>query len=1368
MADRKIEIDFELGNVESVTSILAGLDKQAAAAGETMGGKAADGAGKLEGALAKAVAVGVFVGKMLEDVAMKAARWGLDMVESSVMAGARLEQLAGVASYLGERAGYTAGFIQQLSARMQETGITGQEAINTITQFIRYGFDLNQVLELQAAAQNSAAIAGKSSSEVMGLLTQGITTLQPQLLQTAGYTVNLEMAEKAYHLETGKSIAAMSGKEKQQLMLNAVLKQAADIQGVYSLSLDYAAKQATSSVRAWEQVSEQIGLKLLPLTNLAFASWYHLGEGVRDAVATSGPMVSDFVTGAASSLQVLMTIVGQVAGSFLSLTGFLIEHKNVVEVLAVAYGTYYVTSLVAAKWATIALNIETTIAKVTLYAQSAALYVTSAATQVMSLATLALAGDMAALGVAINLALGPIGWIVLAITAVVAGFKLWQYEQDKTAGPLDAFAAKLDAQQSGELARWTGRVEDMREAARKLGEAMPEQFKTMEQLEAITKKYSDAGTLTARSMSDIAAEAAKLNIPLEMMPPYLRAVVGGLQQVADAKRAAAAALNDETNSVQDNLEALKWEIANLHETGKTLKLVALAYGVAEEALKAYSADLKSEAEIAKLAVAANLDMQKALINNAQVGLDAKLLIMETEHTARVKAIEAELIGDKLKTAQLAAEAVKYAAAKVNFRTEELTAVLAHNKLITAAETERAKADILAKETGYRATVQILELEHQANIDAINADRTDQATKRAQLIAEDIKFYATQKTNRTAQIKFETEDSEKLWADYDAAVRSGSTVTAASQITEVWRVYENELRARQRAGTDSAEFYKARTMQAQAAADVIARLELEADTNSHAYAVKFAADAKAKYDRVIAAGAEFTPAYVEQMRLAAKAAQDALDNWGNTAVKNMDKAKEAVYSTIEGFHQLAMASAAAKLDTTGDVGFDKFTHMTAGETASVAAGQFVDLSGVASRWNNMSASARSAIDKRASGGPVSEGVPYWVGESGPELFVPSTTGDVKATGTMTATGGTASSVEEITAALTAYTLSLRASADATATIDDASLSAAASVAKLVGQYQLDTRETTTLTTAQQKYIQTASIAGANTRDMSTVLGVAALSVDRYAASFQATATIDGLIERHRDAAAGVAALTAEQRTYIQQAVAVGASTRDIATSIGATTEVIETYTAGWSKLDQATKKIGDSLPDLQAQLEKTSGQVQEGNLQRLIDWQTATYGAGTAKGLEGQLAGIRRANQTADLNAQMLADIASLGTGAITSTAQYQQAVTLIKDRYAVLQSQLPGRAGGGPVSAGQSYWVGELGQPELFTPDRSGSITPLSRAGSGGSGGSGGETINFGPGSISIGSVDSEARVRSLAKQLAKEMLAGLDQRKRSALSNRM
>ena len=43
---------------------------------------------------------------------------------------------------------------------------------------------------------------------------------------------------------------------------------------------------------------------------------------------------------------------------------------------------------------------------------------------------------------------------------------------------------------------------------------------------------------------------------------------------------------------------------------------------------------------------------------------------------------------------------------------------------------------------------------------------------------------------------------------------------------------------------------------------------------------------------------------------------------------------------------------------------------------------------------------------------------------------------------------------------------------------------------------------------------------------------------------------------------------------------------------------------------------------------------------------------------------------------------------------------------------VPGRATGGPVSAGRAYWVGERG-PELFVPPGGGRIEPNGRAGGG-------------------------------------------------------
>lgn len=54
---------------------------------------------------------------------------------------------------------------------------------------------------------------------------------------------------------------------------------------------------------------------------------------------------------------------------------------------------------------------------------------------------------------------------------------------------------------------------------------------------------------------------------------------------------------------------------------------------------------------------------------------------------------------------------------------------------------------------------------------------------------------------------------------------------------------------------------------------------------------------------------------------------------------------------------------------------------------------------------------------------------------------------------------------------------------------------------------------------------------------------------------------------------------------------------------------------------------------------------------------------------------------------------------------------------------IPGRAGGGPVNAGDPYWVGEKGVPELFVPNSSGTIIPSSSIRSGTAAAAGGNII---------------------------------------------
>lgn len=82
------------------------------------------------------------------------------------------------------------------------------------------------------------------------------------------------------------------------------------------------------------------------------------------------------------------------------------------------------------------------------------------------------------------------------------------------------------------------------------------------------------------------------------------------------------------------------------------------------------------------------------------------------------------------------------------------------------------------------------------------------------------------------------------------------------------------------------------------------------------------------------------------------------------------------------------------------------------------------------------------------------------------------------------------------------------------------------------------------------------------------------------------------------------------------------------------------------------------------------------------------------------------------------------------------------------------RAGGGRVSPGKSYWVGER-RPEIFTPDRSGYIVPNPQAGQGGTQITFAPTLHFGD----MGGSNADqiaARVREVLRDEVRETFRGI------------
>lgn len=369
-----------------------------------------------------AATVGSFLGNTFANLATQALSWGKNVIENSLMAGARLEQLGAVTTFLGERAGYSKQYVDDLAMSIEKSGITGVQSRDAIVQLLGAHIDLSHAAELSAIAQNMATIAGESSSVTYGKIIRGITSLQPELLRTSGFTVSLNTVMNEYKETTGKSANALTGQQKQQLLLNAVLKEGAEKAGLYGLSMEFASKQAGSAERAWEQVSEQIGTVLLPVTSVAIKAWYSLGSSVRDAVKGMQSAVAGSMEGIAESLQTVITVSGKLVGTVIKVA---VDLYKAYQLLPQLFRDIATTALLAAAgiWAINAASTALMATQVWKWAASLTAELGFLFNMVTAFGWEGFAVIIGEWGTAIATFLGPVGLALVGATALYEALK---------------------------------------------------------------------------------------------------------------------------------------------------------------------------------------------------------------------------------------------------------------------------------------------------------------------------------------------------------------------------------------------------------------------------------------------------------------------------------------------------------------------------------------------------------------------------------------------------------------------------------------------------------------------------------------------------------------------------------------------------------------------------------------------------------------------------------------------------------------------------------------------------------------------------------------------------------------------------------
>jgi phage-related protein len=323
---------------------------------------------------------------------------------------------------------------------VMDMGIAEQEATQILTRFMQAQLDTADAAKLARVAQDAAVVAGYNSSEAAEQMTEAIAKQRPQLLAAFGMTRNLNDIYADYAKTAGKTANKLTESEKKQAMLNYILKEGEKVAGAYEKSMGSAFKKLGSLTRYWDTFKNAIA------TPLALPSFGEIIDMLTNALKSAIKWAeTNKAVLEAWGKTIATSIKNGITTAWNAVSGFFNFIKSNWNIFApVIKGA--LTLFVSFKIVTLAINASElatkalTTAQLILAGQSSATsgilgflntVVIYYKVQMLSAAgttgvfTGALYSLKAAL-ISVWTALGPIGWVILAIAGVLGvGIGLW-------------------------------------------------------------------------------------------------------------------------------------------------------------------------------------------------------------------------------------------------------------------------------------------------------------------------------------------------------------------------------------------------------------------------------------------------------------------------------------------------------------------------------------------------------------------------------------------------------------------------------------------------------------------------------------------------------------------------------------------------------------------------------------------------------------------------------------------------------------------------------------------------------------------------------------------------------------------------------
>ncbi len=286
MADNKLELVVEVDTTKanaSIKCVNAGLSII-----EETAAKSARGASGSIDSMTAAMVKGATAGNLLAEGIKSAVEWAKEWTIEAAKMAAHNARMEASTMALAKSHGLSAAEAKKYADAVQEIGFEYDEALHAIDRLIIADLDLSKATGLAKIAKDAAAIENISAPEALEKILQAIEFGNARALRAAGLRVDLEKEIQIAELTLGRTL---SENEKVQLRYNAVVREAANIQGASAAAAGTAEAQMKALHREVNDLKEAVGDRFQDqsaASSARFATWSAGSRRTRICSRSSG------------------------------------------------------------------------------------------------------------------------------------------------------------------------------------------------------------------------------------------------------------------------------------------------------------------------------------------------------------------------------------------------------------------------------------------------------------------------------------------------------------------------------------------------------------------------------------------------------------------------------------------------------------------------------------------------------------------------------------------------------------------------------------------------------------------------------------------------------------------------------------------------------------------------------------------------------------------------------------------------------------------------------------------------------------------------------------------------------------------------